>query len=88
MDKPTEVTESRLKSMELHETVRPRPDTNRLCEFKTTLIEQQGYNKTGYVLTNDDGRICISDKGAVRWLDADEFWPIMHPDTDYGKIND
>lgn len=50
-----------------------------LTESKTKTIISKGYKITGYVLTHDDGRKAISDMQAVRWLEQDQFWKIMHP---------
>jgi hypothetical protein len=54
--------------------------TGRLTELKAANIaKRDGFRITGYVLTHEDGRKCIVDMSAVRWLDRDEFWRLMHP---------
>jgi len=52
---------------------------NRLTHFKTNgIIDAQKYNITGFVLTNGDGKKCISDMAAVRWFDNKDFFGMMH----------
>lgn len=51
----------------------------RLTHTKTKgIIEQHKYNITGFVLTNDDGKKCISDMAAVRWFEGKDFFAMMH----------
>jgi len=52
---------------------------NRLTHTKTKgITEQHKYNITGFVLTNDDGKKCISDMAAVRWFENEDFFAMMH----------
>lgn len=45
------------------------------------VIDGRGYKITGFVLTDNDGRKCIVNTGAVRWFDKPEcFTKMMHPD--------
>ena len=55
---------------------------DRLTDSKALgIIARDGYRHTGFVLSSDaaDREKCIIDLSAVRWLDADSFWKIMHP---------
>jgi len=57
---------------------------NRLTHFKTNgIIDAHKYNITGFVLTNDDGKKCISDMAAVRWFDNKDFFGMMHNEPAY-----
>ena len=52
---------------------------NRLTHTKTKgITEQHKYNITGFVLTNGDGKKCISDMAAVRWFENEDFFAMMH----------
>ena len=54
-----------------------------LTELKTrSIIEGGAYQITGYVLSNEDGKRAVVDRGAVRWIEKDAMWDLMHgPDT-------
>lgn len=55
---------------------------DRLTHTKTKgITEQRKYNITGFVLTNDDGKKCISDMTAVRWFEGGDFFAMMHTDS-------
>jgi hypothetical protein len=57
---------------------------NRLTHFKTNgIIDAHKYNITGFVLTNGDGKKCISDMAAVRWFDNKDFFGMMHNEPAY-----
>lgn len=44
------------------------------------ICERDGYAVTGVVLTLPDGRACIVNMSAVRWLEGqNDLWDIMHP---------
>lgn len=43
------------------------------------IIQHNGFFLSGFVLTREDGKKCIVDMGAVRWMDCDEFFKMMHP---------
>lgn len=46
------------------------------------IIERDGYKVTGIVLTLDDGRACIVNMGAVRWLHgARDMWNLLFTDS-------
>ncbi|MCO8609685.1 hypothetical protein KGP95_13320 [Burkholderia multivorans] len=54
---------------------------DRLTDEKANhIIQRDGYKLTGAVLCASDGRRCIVDLGAVRWLTKAEAWKLMHPD--------
>lgn len=53
-----------------------------LTHNKTKSIVDRGYKITGFVLTDETGRKCISDMSAVRWFDERvNFFRMMHPDN-------
>lgn len=53
---------------------------DRLTEEKAAhIMQRDGYEVTGYVLAQPDGRRCIVEKSAVRWLNKDQMWEVMHP---------
>lgn len=55
----------------------------KLTHQKTTdIIAREGYHVTGFVLTKGSGEKCIIDMSAVRWMDENEFFSMMHPDAD------
>lgn len=77
----------------IREYFRARPSANetgaegavntgdRLTDEKANhIIQRDGYKLTGAVLCASDGRRCIIDLGAVRWLTKAEAWKLMHPD--------
>lgn len=45
------------------------------------ICERDGYAVTGVVLTLPDGRACIVNRSAVRWLHGDDMFNLMHTDT-------
>jgi len=46
------------------------------------IIERDGYTVTGVVMTLPDGRACIVNRSAVRWLQGkDELFNLLHTDT-------
>jgi hypothetical protein len=50
-----------------------------LTALKTaSVLEHDGYHITGFILLSTVGRSCIVDRSAVRWLDKDEWWWLMH----------
>jgi len=46
------------------------------------IIQRYGFFVSGFVLTREDGSKCVVDMSAVRWMDADEFFKMMHPSED------
>lgn len=46
------------------------------------IIEQNGFEVTGFVMTDENGKKCIVDMSAVRWMSRDEFYKIMHPQAE------
>lgn len=75
-------TEAKLK--ELNEASAQKGQANtgdRLTDEKANRIIARGdYKPSGVVLCNkEDGSRCIIELSAVRWLDKDEMWSIMHP---------
>jgi len=49
------------------------------------MVDEGGYQVTGFVITNHLGGIGIVDKSAVRWLTGDEMWWLMHDSAQIGK---
>ena len=45
------------------------------------IFERDGFRVTGVVLRAGDGRCCIVEQSAVRWIEAGEMWTVMHPDA-------
>ena len=43
------------------------------------IIQRDRFFVSGFVLTREDGKKCIVDMSAVRWMDCDEFFKMMHP---------
>lgn len=54
----------------------------RLTQRKTQEIIDRGFAVTGFVLSGPDGRKCIVDANAVRWLEGAGFFSLMHPDPE------
>lgn len=53
---------------------------DRLTREKTKhIMSRDGFSITGFVLTDETGKKCIVDMSAVRWMDCDEFFKMMHP---------
>lgn len=42
------------------------------------IAERDRFVATGYVMTHADGRMCIANGGAVRWLSDRQFFDMMH----------
>lgn len=53
-------------------------EASELTAAKAASLLHDGWYVSGLVLTNEEGRTCIVDKSAVRWLGKDEFWWLMH----------
>ena len=46
------------------------------------ICEREGYSVTGVVLTLPDGRACIVNRSAVRWLHGEtDLWNLLHTDS-------
>lgn len=46
------------------------------------ICERDGYAVTGVILTKDDGRACLVNMSAVRWLGGvRDLWNLMHTDS-------
>lgn len=59
--------------------LKPSGQGARTTELKTKSILEGGvYQITGYVLSNEDGKRAIIDMGAVRWIEKDAMWNLMH----------
>ncbi|PFH29085.1 hypothetical protein [Burkholderia sp. JKS000303] len=77
-----------IEAVEQHEAAPAEPEPplsvgDRLTRKKAAhIIARDGFYATGYVLGGGmaDGRRCIVEMGAVRWLTTDEAWKLMHPD--------
>jgi hypothetical protein len=75
--------------VEQHEAAPAEPEPplsvgDRLTRKKAAhIIARDGFYATGYVLGGGmaDGRRCIVEMGAVRWLTTGEAWKLMHPDA-------
>lgn len=65
-----------------------------LTASKTDSIIQRGcyrgdYRISGFVLCNEQGDRCLVEMSAVRWLDKDEMWWLMHEsESPLNKTND
>lgn len=54
---------------------------DRLTDLKAnSIVGNNGYRMTGHILTHDSKGKCLVDLSAVRWLQLDEFWSLMHPE--------
>lgn len=54
---------------------------DRMTSLKAaTTKAETAYQISGVVLAHPDGRRCIVEGGAVRWISGDEFWHVMHPE--------
>ncbi len=49
-------------------------------EKAADICTREGYEVTGFVLSNTQGPRCVVEMSAVRWLDLDEMWKLMHPE--------
>lgn len=47
-----------------------------------SVAQSDGKRVTGFVLADELGKRCIVEMGAVRWLDKDGAWALMHPGED------
>ncbi len=55
-------------------------DLDRLTEYKAASIcESNDYEVKGVVMRDKDGRVCVVELSAVRWIEKDYWWDIMHP---------
>jgi hypothetical protein len=55
------------------------PLTDRMTERKTAEVTRtHGYQIVGYVMQKPGGDYCLSSQSAVRWLDARNYWRLMH----------
>ncbi|AQH05683.1 hypothetical protein A9R05_42455 (plasmid) [Burkholderia sp. KK1] len=53
---------------------------DRLTDMKAnSIVSRDGYKWTGVVLRNAEGKRCIVESSAVRWLSNDAAWQLMHP---------
>jgi len=43
------------------------------------ICASHGFEVSGFVLCHPDGRRCLVEKSAVRWLSNEEMWDLMHP---------
>lgn len=43
------------------------------------LAAERGMRLSGFILTNDRGERALVELGAVRWLDSQDMWALMHP---------
>lgn len=60
----------------------PTDSIDRLTREKAAhIIARDGFRVSGVVLTKPGGNACIVDKSAVRWLDSQELFRVMHPDA-------
>lgn len=51
------------------------------AEKAAHICDRDGFRVSGVVLRAGDGRCCIVEQSAVRWLEADEMWNVMFPDA-------
>jgi hypothetical protein len=52
------------------------------------IITRDGFSVTGFVLTKETGKKCLVDMSAVRWMSCDEFFKMMHPESEANDLND
>lgn len=71
---------SLVKAVEFMTPEAGRHTGDHLCEQKTESIMERGYAHTGYVLMSPVGEYCVINGSAVRWMDKDQMWTLMHPD--------
>ncbi len=45
----------------------------------TDICDTNEFESTGFIMRNADGKTCLVEKGAVRWISKNDFWDIMHP---------
>jgi len=48
----------------------------------TSISEINEYEATGFVMRDKNGHVCVVEKSAVRWIENEEWWDIMHPAID------
>lgn len=58
------------------------PSADLTAKKTASILDRDGGQITGFVITQPSGNIGIVDKGAVRWLDKEEMWRLMHPDNE------
>jgi hypothetical protein len=56
---------------------------NLTAEKTAEIIERDGSVVTGFVVTDKYGNVGIIDKGAVRWIDKDKFYGMMHNEIEF-----
>jgi len=58
----------------------PEGPAKRLTDMKTKSIVDSGYSVVGYVLANNEepSKMCISYGSAIKWVNADQMFHIMH----------
>lgn len=55
---------------------------DRLTALKAAQIRNTGdYKISGVILRNDRGDSCHVEFSAVRWLNRDQMWNLMHSDS-------
>jgi len=70
--------------LQLLEIVTDKERSNILTAEKTAeIIERDGSVVTGFVVTDKYGNVGIIDKGAVRWIDKDKFYDMMHNEIEF-----
>ncbi len=53
---------------------------DRLTESKAAgICESNNYKVKGVVMRHPDGDVCVVELSAVRWLEKNDWWDIMHP---------
>jgi len=60
-------------------------ELDRMTEYKASTICERENNPhivTGVVLRDADGKACIVEQSAVRWVENKDFFEFMHPHTD------
>ena len=63
----------------LEDVLGPTAPARDLTASKTAMIiDRDGSQITGFVLTQPSGGVGIVDKSAVRWLTKDDLWWLMH----------
>ena len=56
---------------------------NLTAEKTAEIIERDGSVVTGFVVTDKYGNVGIIDKGAVKWIDKDKFYGMMHNEIEF-----
>jgi hypothetical protein len=59
-----------------------------MTDEKVNSIRQNGYKVSGVVMINEHGDRCIVELGAVRWINQEAMWLLMHPGYSIGAVTE